>query len=324
MSSDSALIDAFRPLRAALIPTVYVELVFNGFYSGLYIMTLYALTFKRGTRTFNWGMFLALTSMYILSSIHAINGAVLVQFAFVEHGDTIESSIAYIAQPSLPRSLLGAIALTINTMIADFVLIWRCWTMWNRNWKIITLPLTCTLVGAGLGFRSIAAQVDFVHDPLSSPTTYIDFGNAYFGLILATTTSATFLILFRIYKMSEKSTRKSMKYGRVIEMVVESAALYLVALVVYIPLSIQGSANVAYPQALVAQLTGMAPTLLVARVAFGLSRPDTTWQAPATESTIIAFRGNGSSTSEQPNTIVLSSVSRSEYSGTKFEAMHDV
>ncbi|KAJ6559677.1 hypothetical protein B0H19DRAFT_1260380 [Mycena capillaripes] len=319
MSSDSALIDAFRPLRAALIPAVYVELVFNGFYSGLYIMTLYALnmpwpsssrTFKRGTHTFNWGMFLALTSMYILSSIHAINGAVLVQFAFVEHGDTIESSIAYIAQPSLPRSLLGAIALTINTMIADFVLIWRCWTMWNRNWKIITLPLTCTLVGA----------VAFVHDPLSSPTTYIDFGNAYFGLILATTTSATFLIIFRIYKMSEKSTRKSMKYGRVIEMVVESAALYLVALVVYIPLSIHGSANVAYPQALVAQLTGVAPTLLVARVAFGLSRPNTTWQG---ESTIIAFRGNGSSTSEQPNTIVLSSVSRSEYSGTKFEAIHD-
>ncbi|KAJ6572807.1 hypothetical protein DFH09DRAFT_1460813 [Mycena vulgaris] len=321
MSSDSALIDAFRPLRAALIPAAYVELVFNGLYSGLYIMTLYALTFKRGPHGFNWGIFLALTSMYILSSIHAINGAVLVQFAFVEHGDTIESSIAYIAQPSLPRALLGAIALTINTMIADFVLIWRCWTMWNRNWKIITLPLTCTLVGAGLGFRSIAAQVAFVHDPLSSPTTYVNFGNAYFGLILATTTSATFLIIFRIYKMSQKSTRKWMGYGRVIEMVVESAALYLVALVVYIPLSVQGSADVAYLQALVAQLTGMAPTLLVARVAFGLSRPDATWQA---ESTMIAFRGNGNSTSEQPSTIVLSSVSRSDHSGTKFEAIHDV
>ncbi|KAJ7742516.1 hypothetical protein B0H14DRAFT_3607954 [Mycena olivaceomarginata] len=321
MSSDSALIDAFRPLRAALIPAAYVELAFNGLYSGLYIMTLYALTFKRGTHGFNWGIFLALTSMYILSSIHAINGAVLVQFGFVEHGDTIESSIAYLAQPSLPRSLLGAIALTINTMIADFVLIWRCWTIWNRNWKIITLPLTCTLVGAGLGFRGIAAQVAFVHDPLSSPKTYVDFGNAYFGLILATTTSATFLIIFRIYKMSENSTRKSMGYDRVIEMVVESAALYLVALVVYIPLSVQGSANVAYPQSLVAQLTGMAPTLLVARVAFGLSRPDTTWQG---KSTMIAFRGNENSTSEQPSAIVLSNVSRSDHSGNKFEAIHDV
>ncbi|KAJ6554722.1 hypothetical protein B0H19DRAFT_1294700 [Mycena capillaripes] len=282
MSSDSALIDAFRPLRAALIPAAYVELVFNGFYSGLYIMTVYALTFKRETHGFKWGIFLALTSM-------------------------------------------------IDIMI------WRCWTMWNRNWKIITLPLTCTMVGAGLGFRSIAAQVAFVHDPLSSPTTYIDFGNAYFGLILATTISATFLILFRIYKMSEKSTRKSMKYGRVIEMVVESAALYLVALVVYIPLSIRGEANVAYPQALVAQLTvgcltrtnlphtevaqGITPTLLVARVAFGLAHPDTTWHG---ESTMSAFCANGNSTSEQPSTIFLSSVSRSEHSGTKFEAIHDV
>ena len=105
--------------------------------------------------------------MYILSSIHAINAAVLVKFAFVDHGDTLESSIAYIAQPSLPRSLLGVIALTINTMVADFVLvrsklwvvprissetnaqIWRCWTMWNHNWKIIVFPLICTLLGAG-------------------------------------------------------------------------------------------------------------------------------------------------------------------------------
>jgi hypothetical protein len=46
-----------------------------------------------------------------------------------------------------------------------------------------------------------------------------------------------------------------MGYGRVIEVVVESAAIYLVVLAVYIPLSIQGSVAVAYPQALVAQLT---------------------------------------------------------------------
>ncbi|KAJ6528916.1 hypothetical protein B0H19DRAFT_1083255 [Mycena capillaripes] len=187
----------------------------------------------------------------------------------------------------------------------------------------ICSPLICTVVGAGLGFRGIAAQVAFVHDPLSSPPTYINFGNAYFGLILATTTSATFLINFRIYKMSEKYMRTSMGYGHVMEIVVESAALYLVALVVCIPLSVHSLANVAYPQALVAQLTvgcltrtnlphtevtqGMPPTLLVARVAFGLSRPDTTWQGQ--DSTVIAFRRNGNSTSEQPSTIVLSSIS---------------
>ncbi|KAJ7752649.1 hypothetical protein B0H16DRAFT_1887204 [Mycena metata] len=315
MSSDSALIDAFRPLRAALIPAAYVELAFNGLYSGLYILTVYALIYRRGTNGFNWGIFFALTSMYILSSIHAINGAVLVQFAFVEHGDTIESSIAYIAQPSLPRSLLGAIALTINTMIADFVLTWRCWTIWNRNWKVIIFPLICTLVGAGLGFRGIAAQVAFVNNPLSNPATYINFGNAYFGLILATTTSATFLIVFRIFQKTTKATRSARGYDRVLEVIVESAALYLVALCVYIPLSIKGLANVSYPQALVAQLTGIAPTLLVARVAFGLSRPDATWQGAGHTS-----RRSGNSTSGQQSTIVLTTVSHSDHTGNKFEA----
>jgi len=209
-------------------------------------------------------------------------------------------------------------------MIADFVLVWRCWIIWNRDWKIIAFPLICTLVGAALGFRGIAAQVAFVNDPLSSPATYTNFGNAYFGLILATTTSATFLISLRIWKMTGKSTRKSLGYDRIIEFVVESAAIYLVVLAVYIPLSIQGSVAVAYPQALVAQLTGIAPTLLVARVAFGLARPDTTWQGESANSGRISFRGDGNSTSEQPNPIALSPVPRSEYGGTKFEEIHDV
>ncbi|KAJ7195108.1 hypothetical protein GGX14DRAFT_404248 [Mycena pura] len=313
-------VDDFLPLRAVLLQSTFIELALNGLYGGLFFVTVYALMFKQGTyHRINWGLFLALTAMYLLSTIHVINEATHIKGAFVDHGDSPASTLEYILQPPLFHTLLGAIALTTNTLISDCVLIWRCWTIWNHDWRIVVLPLASTLVGTALGFRSIAEQAAYVLNPNLDPNAYIDFATPYFGLNLATTAVATLLIIARIIKMTEKSTRQTRGYWRIIEMVVESAAIYLVALIVFLPLQVQGAFNSAYPQVVVAQMVGMAPTLLVARVAFGLARPDRTWQG---ESAPIAFRGYGGSASEQPSTIVLSSRSRSDFSATKPDGIH--
>jgi hypothetical protein len=55
--------------------------------------------------------------------------------------------------------------------------------------------------------------------------------------------------------MSEPTTRKSRGYGRVIEIVVESALLYSVALIVFLPFLVSKSFDDAYPQAVLAQMT---------------------------------------------------------------------
>ncbi|KAJ7825123.1 hypothetical protein B0H14DRAFT_3727082 [Mycena olivaceomarginata] len=40
-------------------------------------------------------------------------------------------------------NLLGKVtefALPVNTFLADCILIWRCWAVWNRKTKIVFLP----------------------------------------------------------------------------------------------------------------------------------------------------------------------------------------
>jgi hypothetical protein len=122
--------------------------------------------FKRAAHKGNLGLFIALIAMYILSTVHVACRWVLVKNAFIDHADTPTTTIVYLVQSPLWLTLLAAVSFTTNTLISDFVLvmishtprsdqliirqqIWRCWTIWNRNWRIVILPVLCTLVGAG-------------------------------------------------------------------------------------------------------------------------------------------------------------------------------
>ncbi|KAJ6473930.1 hypothetical protein DFH09DRAFT_468348 [Mycena vulgaris] len=238
--------------------------------------------FKREMHKNNLGIFLSIVLMYTLSTVHVACRWLLIKNAFVDHADTPESTAVYLVEPPLWLTVFSAVVLTVNTLAADCVLIWRCWTIWNRNLLIVLLPIICTLVGAALGFRSIAEQAAYVMNPNLDRNSFIDFATPYFSLSLATTCLATILIILRIITMTEPSTRRAMGYGRVVEMVVESAMLYSVTLIIFLPLLVTESSNDGYAQAVVAQMTGIAPTLIVARVTFGLARPDETWQGRVT------------------------------------------
>ncbi|KAJ6501003.1 hypothetical protein DFH09DRAFT_1444763 [Mycena vulgaris] len=252
----------------------------------LFFLTLYAMIFKREMHKNNLGIFLSIVLMYTLSTVHVACRWLLIKNAFVDHADTPESTAVYLVEPPLWLTVFSAVVLTVNTLAADCVLIWRCWTKWNRHWLIVLLPIICTLVGAALGFRSIAEQAAYVMNPNLDRNSFIDFATPYFSLSLATTCLAIILIILRIINMTEPSTRRAMGYGRVVEMVVESAMLYSVTLIIFLPLLVTESSNDGYAQAVVAQMTsnhiltcslwGIAPTLIVARVTFGLARPDET------------------------------------------------
>ncbi|KAJ7751520.1 hypothetical protein DFH07DRAFT_826319 [Mycena maculata] len=296
MSSVSDL----PPVQGIYLQITFTELFLNGIYTCLFFITVYAMIFKRELHKKKLGLFLALIGMYILSTVHVACRWVLVKKAFIDQDDTSVSTLLYLLQPPLWLAVIPAVVLTANTLISDCVLIWRCWTVWNYDWKIVSVPLICTLAGAGLGFRSVAEQAAYIINPNLDRSSFVDFATPYFGLSLATTCLASFLIIVRIITMTEGATRNSRGYGHIIEIVVESAALYSVSLIVFLPFLVSGSFADGYPEAVVAQMTGMAPTLIVARVTFGLARPDASWGGPTT-SLIIGM----SSRSQHPNSNIV-------------------
>ncbi|PBK63217.1 hypothetical protein ARMSODRAFT_546589 [Armillaria solidipes] len=103
----------------------------------------------------------------------------------------------------------------------------------------------------------------------------------YLAFILATTLWCTLMIIFRILSVGRASTgsgRPFRVYRHVIEILVESSALY--AMFLLLEMVLVASQNTAdyYMDDMAAFARGVAPTLLIGRVAAGQARPDDSWE----------------------------------------------
>ncbi|KAF8956700.1 hypothetical protein BDZ97DRAFT_153863 [Flammula alnicola] len=173
--------------------------------------------------------------------------------------------------------MTGSIAFAANTLIADCLFIWRCWIIWDRNWKVVLLPILTTLVG------TIFSGLNLANEGALLSQNFIDTGTPYLGLSLATTLLVTIFITFRIYQVSSELHKQGggrfSLYTSATEIIVESALLYSVSLLVLMVLIVRMNSNYIYVQNIVAQTTGLAPTLILARISLGLARSSDTWQS---------------------------------------------
>ncbi|KAJ7068597.1 hypothetical protein C8F01DRAFT_615831 [Mycena amicta] len=272
-------------------------------YAALFFATVSTIVARRQIRLKSAGLHGAVVVMFALSTIHVAIRWYIVKSAFITAGDSPITSLTYLLDPPLTLEIVGASAFATNTFISDSVLIWRCWTVWGRNTKIVVLPAISTVAGAVLGYLSVAEQARYIIHPELPRGSFIDFATPYFGLSLGTTLLCTLLIILRIVLVTRMTRESSLNgYGAVIEMVVESAALYSATLIAYLVFLVMKTFQDGYPQAILAQMAGIAPTLIVARVSLGLSRPDESWNSTSRASTM-RFR---SQAGQPPSSTVLS------------------
>ncbi|KAK0184484.1 hypothetical protein F5146DRAFT_1228648 [Armillaria mellea] len=97
---------------------------------------------------------------------------------------------------------------------------------------------------------------------------------AYYIMALPTTVICTMLIVYRLVRRA--ATGKSLRLirnlcFRVIEILVESSALYVVVLAIFIVFDAMNSPYNMYPQAVLDSVTGIAPSLILLRVVSNIS-----------------------------------------------------
>ncbi|KAF8918445.1 hypothetical protein CPB85DRAFT_84744 [Mucidula mucida] len=220
--------------------------------------------------------------MYVCATVHLAVRWYWVRQAFIVFGDTAEEILASFMNERY-RWMWGisGVSASLSIIIADCVLIWRCWVIWSKNWWVVALPLVSFV--AGLVFDGFFLWQDIGHSVENAHLNWglaaVNWGVAYFSTSLATTLICTSLIVFRIstvghgagYAVSLKS------YKGIIEIVVESAALYAVSLIIFMAFLARDDPRNVYPQAILISSSGIAPTLIVARVASGQARPDDSW-----------------------------------------------
>nr|GAT45016.1 predicted protein [Mycena chlorophos] len=268
-----------------------IEALFYGIYVALFFVTAYTIVSRHQLKLRALGLHIGIVLLFIFSTIHMGTRWTIVKNAFIANGETPLTTYDYLGDPPFGIEILESVVYSTSTLIADSILVWRTWLIWGRDWRVALIPGLATLSGSVMGYISIFEAAQFLLNKPIPPNSYVRFANPYFYLTLATTVICTSLILLRIFWMTRGGIARLSSYRAIIEMIVESAALYTVLLIAFIA---TGPSNITdgYPQTILGPMTvfsiytvmlvahyskGIAPTLIVCRVALGLSRPDSTW-----------------------------------------------
>ncbi|KAK0232021.1 hypothetical protein EDD85DRAFT_792929 [Armillaria nabsnona] len=212
-----------------------------------------------------------ITALYIFSTIHAIA-------TWIEFSRDYVFATSFRARYSLMFlsvlwEILGVTATGLSLIIADCTIIWRCWVVWAHNWKVIILPISFVIAGIVCGVNVVVHQFMVSVDDETKTNWVVATIASTFGTNILCTT----LIVARIIHVA-RGHRGIMggirTYRRVLEILVESAALYSITFVVFMILYPLGGNGYMYPQALIFPVTGIAPTLIILRVASGQGHPE--------------------------------------------------
>ncbi|KAG9012903.1 hypothetical protein FRB94_004713 [Tulasnella sp. JGI-2019a] len=171
---------------------------------------------------------------------------------------------------SNPREV-GNILLLLGGMVADILVCWRLYAIWNQNRLVILFPASFivadTALGLGIHFITIKT-----HNILGGPR----YANYFrFGYIVATVGTVlvhlycTAMIAARLWWIGRRAQNAQGRslYNVVIMSLVQSGALYTVTLVVYTILQTTGYYGVgAFVNYILVMVIAIAPLLLVVQL----------------------------------------------------------
>jgi len=211
--------------------------------------------------------------MYILAVTHLSIDVYRAVKAFVDYADIPNGSIAFYGKLSDPTEIAKTAVYSLQTILADSFFVWRCYIVWNKRWSIIVLPViivlgTTTAIIVVCWEFSRSEPGNVVFDSVLAPWI-----TSAFSMTLSTTVICTGLIAFRIWRSQRllKQARVHSTLLPVMVMIVESGAIYSAALISIIAAFASGNNSQYIIIDFLPSLIGIVFTLIIIRVALGIS-----------------------------------------------------
>ncbi|KAI3614481.1 hypothetical protein WG66_009732 [Moniliophthora roreri] len=225
-----------------------------------------------------------------------------------------------IVAPMTARSKINL----LDSIIADAILIWRCYIIWGRNIRVIIIPTLLCIANNVLGIVVIIRYSKDIGIGISATVLQPYRGDkalriipAFLFMTALTNLLITFLIAARIYVISRRAAKYVGKnvnrmYRTVISIVLESGLIYPLVLIVYAssgltvfsslimlqshPVSLEVQKRMqllaVLLQSTLNQFVGIAPTLIIVRIGLGIS-------VESVEQTVSAMRAAAVTESKQ-------------------------
>ncbi|KZO91295.1 hypothetical protein CALVIDRAFT_568331 [Calocera viscosa TUFC12733] len=124
---------------------------------------------------------------------------------------------------------LESMITAVNMVVADFVLIYRAWIVWNRSWLTITFNILVWLGNIATTIRLLQLLVHSATDPNDVPTliSLNQWSLTNMALAFVQNITATGLIALRLWQVDRNAgTYKTTSFTPIIRIVVESGLMY--------------------------------------------------------------------------------------------------
>lgn len=134
--------------------------------------------------------------------------------------------------------------------------------VFNVHYGIELMFITPVLAGIVISNQVIALSTKEAFTMIKKSAEFITFSTAHFSLSVATSLMTTLLITVRILIVQHASKNNVQKnnFNPVLEILIESAALYSFTLLIFVVLLIRKNSNVYYAQNIHAQIVVRLPT----------------------------------------------------------------
>ncbi|KAJ8091398.1 hypothetical protein PM082_015116 [Marasmius tenuissimus] len=210
--------------------------------------------------------------LLILWTVALSCNAIFGQFAWIDHRDVEGGPAAYIAEHiSDPYNTLGTTAGVGMNLLADALLIYRCFVIWS-SWKIMVFPVIIYLgtfsMSLLLIYESARPGANFFKGHA------VAFGVPYMALTISLNIIVTLLICSRLIAVNNRlqntlGPHHARMYTGVNAIMVESAAPFTILGIIYlITYARHSPTSIAFVQVW-GDFCALSPQLIVLRVAMG-------------------------------------------------------
>ncbi|KAG2743598.1 hypothetical protein P692DRAFT_20838267 [Suillus brevipes Sb2] len=220
------------PMDAAVTMSASLEGILYGFSILMFIGTIWALTYNRRMQDINRPLAVVAVLLLILSTAHMVVNIIRIEDGLVKYRDTYPGGpSAFFADVSQNTYVIKHSFYIMQTLLADGVVIYRCYVVW-QSVLVIILPcvLWCSVAVTGVYAVYSCSQA-------SSSTIFAEglaqWVTAFFASTIATNLLSSGLLAYRIWTIERAvSIVRASKSNvmPIMRVLVDAAILYSVVL----------------------------------------------------------------------------------------------
>ncbi|KAK7033854.1 hypothetical protein R3P38DRAFT_738877 [Favolaschia claudopus] len=261
------------PLDKASLVSLWVETLLYGSYAVLFGICVHILLYSRrghgSSGSLNWPLLCSAVAMFSMSTVHVCVGLFRGLTAFIDQKNIPDGAIAYYAEIWIWISIFKQALFATNNIVADGLVIYRCYIVWGFNIRVIIVPTIMLIATTVCGYLAVYNFSQVVPGEDVFVSNIAEWGTALFSLSLSTNIVVTSLIAGRIWWIARTTQRlmgtttSRRKYQNAVAIILESGAIYSVSLMTLLILycSRTNAQYIVYDAQ--AQIMGIVPTLII-------------------------------------------------------------